>query len=198
MQKTGLIFVISGPSGSGKTTLLRHLLKKRVLGNRLCRCVSVTTRPRRTGERNGRDYIFITERDFKSRLKNKKILEWTKYLGYYYATPKDCLEAALAKGRVVGLCLDFRGALKIKKLYPSSTVTIFVLPPSLQVLKNRISRRCSKICAEEVQKRIGLARQELLLAKKYDYSVVNKDFDQAADTLKEIMIKQMRGHCRRY
>ena len=116
--KKGKIFVISGPSGSGKTTLAQSLLKDRKLKKKIARSVSFTTRPKRSGEKNRKDYFFIGKNDFKEKLKSKKILEWTRYLGYYYGTAKDFFEAQLVKSKAVVLCLDLKGAARIKKLYP--------------------------------------------------------------------------------
>jgi len=188
----GKLFIISGPSGSGKTTLLEHLLKDKVLKGKLKKSVSITTRPKRSGERQGRDYYFLSEADFQRALKAKKILEWTKYLGYYYATPKVPLRQQLKIGRHLGLCLDFKGAKKIKSFFPKETVTIFILPPCLDTLKKRIRGRCHKTGDEEIQKRLKLARQELAAAGWYDYSLVNKHLPQTVDALKGIILAEIK------
>jgi len=191
-QKQGSIFIISGPSGSGKTTLAGHLLGDKTLRNKLSRSISLTTRPRRTGEQDRKDYFFISEARFKQEQKAKKILEWTKYLGYYYGTPRDFIEKQLNNSKSVVLCLDFKGAFKVKKLYPRNAVTIFVVPPSLDTLLHRITGRCNKIKEKEVRQRLALARQELLNAGKYDYCVANQDFNQASKQLKGIILKEIR------
>ena len=185
----GLIFVISGPSGSGKTTLLEALLKNKALKKILVKSISFTTRPRRSAERNRKDYFFITGKEFRQQKKAKKILEWTKYLGYYYATPKDFVEGQLKKGRHAILSLDLRGALRIKRLYPKNTVTLFVIPPSLEVLKNRIEGRCHRIAKEEVKQRLRLAQQELRNSYRYDYCLVNKKLQQATKELQGIILR---------
>lgn len=187
----GLIFVISGPSGSGKTTLLDNLLKDKVLSKRLVKSVSLTTRPKRSGERNKKDYCFITQEQFRRKLKSKKILEWTKYLGYYYATPRDLLENELKKGKHILLCLDLKGGRSIKKLYPKNSVTVFVIPPSLQALKERIEGRCTKTKKEEIRKRLKLAREELLASASYDYSLANKNLNRAVKELRGIILKEL-------
>lgn len=186
----GLIFVISGPSGSGKTTLLDNLLKDKGLSKRLAKSVSLTTRPKRSGERNKRDYLFITQEQFRRKLESKKILEWTKYLGYYYATPRDLIENELKKGKHILLCLDLKGARSIKRLYPKNSVTVFVVPPSLQALKERIEGRCAKTKKAEIRKRLKLAREELLASASYDYSLANKNLNRAVQKLKEIILKE--------
>ena len=186
-----LIFVISGPSGSGKTTLLKNLLKTKDLRHRLVKSISFTTRPKRPGERNSKDYCFISQKQFKQKLKDKKILEWTRYLGYYYATPKDFIDRYLAKGKHIILCLDLKGAFKIKQLYPQNTVLIFVLPPSLGTLKDRIKQRSQKTKKEELVQRISLAQKELMAVKRYDYCVLNKDLRTALSELKEIILNKI-------
>jgi len=189
-KSKGLIFIISGPSGSGKTTLAANLLADKKFKNKLVRSISFSTRPRRTGERDKKDYFFINEARFKREQKAKKILEWTKYLGYYYATPRDFIERQLNKSKNPLLCLDFKGAFAVKRFYPKNTVTIFVAPPSLDILLKRITGRCSKTKETEVRQRLALARKELLMAKKYDYCVVNKDLQEATKQLKEIILKE--------
>ena len=193
MKKRGILFVISGPSGSGKTTLTNSLLKDASLRRNLARSISVTTRPMRTGEKEARDYFFVTKTEFLRRLREKKILEWTKYLGYYYGTPKGLVDGYLTRLRSVVLCLDVRGAKQIKKLYPENTVTVFVKPPSIDTLPERIKKRCTKTDEQEVANRIRCARKEIRESRHYDYLVVNDEFDKAVKDLKKIVIKEMKG-----
>ncbi len=187
----GKIFVISGPSGSGKTTLLKRALLDKLLKHKLAKSVSVTTRAKRSGERQGRDYFFVRPEEFRRLNKAKKILEWTRYLGYHYGTKKDFLEEKLKKGRHLALCLDLRGALKLKKLYPKNAVTIFVEPPSINELRKRIEGRCSRTRQEEVEKRIKLAVGELGNSRHYDYIVKNKNLAKAETCLKGIILKEI-------
>ena len=193
VKKQGLIFIISGPSGSGKTTLAESLLGDAALKNKLVKSISLTTRPRRSGERDKEDYFFISDKRFKQELKTNKILEWTKYLGYYYATPRDFIEGQLYKARNIILCLDLKGAFTIKRRYPRNTVTIFVVPPSLDTLLHRITGRCNKTKKEEVRQRLELAREELSDAGRYDYCVVNKDLNQARKESQGIILKEIAG-----
>ena len=186
-----MIFVISGPSGSGKTTLRDELLRDKELKAHFVKSISFTTRRRRSQELNKKDYIFISEPEFKRQVKLKKILEWTKYLGYYYATSRDFVDRHLKKGKNIILCLDLKGALKIKRLYPKNYVTIFILPPSIKALRGRIEGRCNKTKKEEIQERLELAKQELSAAGKHDYRVVNKNLTQAVKGLKSIILKSV-------
>jgi guanylate kinase len=187
----GLIFIISGPSGSGKTTLVQKLFSNVKLRNKLVRSISLTTRPKRSGEKGKKDYFFVSAKQFAQEKKAKKILEWTKYLGYYYATPRDFLERQLERAKHVILCLDLRGAFALKRQYPNNAVTIFIIPPSLNALLDRITSRCNKTKEEEVRRRLKLAKEELLAAGKYDYCVVNEDFSQASKQLQGIILKEV-------
>jgi guanylate kinase len=189
--KKGHIFVISGPSGSGKTTILSGILKSGVLKGKLTRSISLTTRQKRSGERQGRDYFFVSDKEFKRLRKAKKILEWTRYLGYYYATPKDFIENKLKQGKYVFLCLDLRGALKLKRVYGADCTSIFILAPSLDELHRRITSRCHLTKAEEIRGRLSLADKEVKMAGRYDFRLMNKDLQQAGNELKRIVLNKI-------
>ena len=189
-QSQGKIFVISGPSGSGKTTLLSSLIQDKKIGKSLVKSCSVTTRPKRSKEREAKEYYFVSVLEFKRLIKAKKILEWTRYLGYYYGTPKGPLEKQLKSLKNVGLCLDLKGAKTLKKLYPRNTVTIFVLPPSLGALKERIQKRCRKTNQKEVKQRMLLAARELKVAGEFDYCVLNQTLAVAVKELKNIFLQE--------
>ncbi len=189
-NKLGKIFVISGPSGSGKTTLLTSLIQDKKIGKLLVKSCSITTRPKRSQEREGKEYFFVNPLEFRRQLKAKKILEWTRYLGYYYGTPKEPLEKQLKSAKNVGLCLDLKGARILKKMYPCNTVTIFVLPPSLDVLKERIQGRCRHTKHQEVKQRMLLARKELQAAGKFDYCILNQNLSVAVEELKTIFLQE--------
>jgi len=189
-NKPGKIFIISGPSGSGKTTLLTKLIQNKKIGKLLAKSRSVTTRSRRFGERQGKDYFFVTEDKFKRLLKAKKILEWTRYLGYYYGTPRELVENRLKTGKHIGFCLDLKGARVLKKIYPHNTVTIFVLPPSLNVLKARIEGRCRETNKKEITQRLLLAQREILAASQFDYRILNRNLRAAFKELKKIFLKE--------
>ena len=189
-NKLGKIFVISGPSGSGKTTLLTSLIQDKKIGKLLVKSCSVTTRPKRSQEREAKEYFFVTLLEFRRLLKAKKILEWTRYLGYYYGTLKEPLEKQLKGSKNVGLCLDLKGVRILKKIYPKNTVTIFVLPPSLSVLKERIQNRCRYTNQLEVARRMLLARRELQAAGKFDYCILNQNLPAALKELKNIFLRE--------
>jgi guanylate kinase len=188
-NQKGKIFVISGPSGSGKTTLVKKLLTDKSLKKILAKSVSFTTRPRRSGEAGGRDYIFVSAAEFLRLRREKKILEWTRYLGYYYGTAREFVERCIAEGRHILLCLDKKGADRIKRLYPRETATVFIIPPSIKALRRRIEARCRKTRRKEISARLRLAKAEVLLHKAYDYAVVNDDLRQAQNALRGIILE---------
>ena len=190
-KNLGLIFVISGPSGSGKSTLLDKLLQEKELKNRFARSISCTTRPQRSNERDKKDYFFISDKEFRNRRREKKFLEWTRYLGYYYATAKEFVENQLKAGKHILLCLDIRGALRIKQLYPDNNVTIFLLPPSLEAVRERIAGRCPRTKKEEIQHRLRLARKEFAAARNYDYCIVNQELRSSLQEFKSIILKEI-------
>jgi len=191
--KRGHLFVVSGPSGSGKTTIVDALVAAPGLKGLLVKSVSFTTRPKRSYEKDGIDYFFVTKRRFLEERRRKKILEWTRYLGYYYGTPKERIDRRIRQGTHVIFCLDYRGASRIKRLYPADTTIIFVMPPSLAELKKRIRQRCTKTQQTEIRKRLGLAKQELCLARRYDYQFYNKDLKKVLRQLTAIIKDKMSG-----
>jgi guanylate kinase len=190
-KKKGLLFIISGPSGSGKTTLARKLVGSARFRDKLVRSVSLTTRPKRSGEKDKKDYFFISSEQFLRELRAGQVLEWTRYLGYYYGTPKRFIDKQLDKARHMVLCLDLKGVRAIKRQYKENTVTIFVMPPSLKSLLHRMTGRCSETKREEVRRRLKLAQRELSSVKQYDYCVVNKDLKQATKRLREIVLTEI-------
>lgn len=185
-QKQAWLFVLSGPSGSGKTTLADGLVSARSLKGRIARSVSFTTRPRRGTERHGKDYFFISREEFLRLKKAKKILEWTRYLGYYYGTARDFVTQQLGRSRGLIFCLDIRGARQIKAAFPRRAVTIFIMPPSIEELARRIKTRC-RTGAEEIARRVAAARREVRAARTYDYVVINDRLAGAHRQLRAII-----------
>ena len=182
MLSKGKIFVISAPSGSGKTTLCKRLLKE---CKNLVVSKSFTTRPLRKGEKNKRDYIFVSKKEFEAARKNGEFLEWAKVFDNYYGTPEEFVEKKIAIGKSVLLIIDVQGAFQVKKKRPGATL-IFIFPPSLGELKKRLIARKTDNTAE-IKSRLKIARREMALAKRYDYQVINDDLDRAVDRLKKIV-----------
>lgn len=189
-KKQGLLIVISAPSGCGKTTLCQRLLKSQP---NLLRSVSVTTRLPRSGEKKGKDYFFVSKKQFSSLRGKKAFLEWAKVFGQYYGTPADFVKKALRQGKDVLLSIDVQGALKIKGRYPQG-IYIFILPPSLKALKERLKKRALD-SAQEINKRLKLAKDEIAHHEFYDYTLVNDSLNQAVKAIKNIILaeKKKRG-----
>lgn len=181
----GLAIVLSAPSGCGKTTIARELLRK----NPTVRSsISATTRPRRAGERNGRDYYFLDQAAFLEKRKKGFFIEWAQVFDHYYGTPQDCVEKTMLKGFDVLLTIDVQGARKIRKKIKDA-VYVFLLPPSLSVLKERLCKRKTDTRIE-IQKRLRIAKQELREAKEYDYVIVNDRIDKAVFAIESIIVAE--------
>ena len=185
----GKIIILSGPSGSGKTTLHKKLLESKKLKGELVKSISATTRPRRVGEKSGRDYLFLTPRQFLYKTKAGYFLEWQKVFDHYYGTPKHCVDRHLKAGCSVLLCIDVKGAAVVRRQHPDSAA-IFIKPPSLAILKKRLLARGSEN-VEAVSLRLKTARREMKEASGYDYVVVNNDLKKAFKKLEEIALSQI-------
>lgn len=170
----GRLFIISGPSGSGKDTVLKGVFE---------RCpevrfsISSITRDMRPGEVEGEKYNFISREKFESMIANDELLEHNVFVGNYYGTPKAPVERAVAEGSDMIIEIDVNGARQIREKL-SGTVSIFIMPPSLEILKNRLSARGTET-AEAVEKRVGEALREIADAVNYDYIVVNDVLEDA-------------------
>ncbi len=180
-QKKGLLIVLSAPSGCGKDTVLAQIGGKADFR----RSISMTTRAMRDGEADGVDYYFVTEEYFLKKLDQGQILEYTNFSGNYYGTPKTTVDDWLRNGETVILKIEVEGAENIKKMYPDS-VGIFLLPPSMKVLEQRLRNRSSET-EDEIQSRMTIAKNEVKHAVDYDYVVVNNDLDDAIEDIKAII-----------
>jgi guanylate kinase len=178
----GLLFIVSAPSGTGKTTLVERLVQ--VLPNlRMSR--SYTSRATRNGERDGVDYNFISQREFRERIERCEFLEWADVFGHYYGTGAQDLEQLLAAEQDVVLVIDVQGARQVKARGVDHT-SIFVLPPSFQALEQRLRGR-SKDTEEQMQRRLATARAEAASYIDYDYVVVNDELDATVARLRDII-----------
>lgn len=182
------LFIVSAPSGSGKTTLCRKLLAS---GLGLVDSVSMTTRLPRPGEKNGSDYIFVTDYRFRREMRRGGFLECEENFGNLYGTPKAFIENNIRKGANVLLSIDVKGAMKVARAYPASSILIFILPPSIRELKKRLHLRKSD-SAQVIAKRLALAKKEISYSKKYDYRIVNDHIPQAYKKLKSIVEKEIK------
>ncbi len=181
-NKNGVLVLFSGPSGVGKDTVLEVVLKK---DNSLQRSISLTTRDIRDNEIDGRDYYFISKDRFNNMVENGEVLEFAQYGKNFYGTPKAPVDKWLSEGKKVILKIEVQGAQQIKKLYPDA-VGIFVLPPSMEELENRLRSRGTEN-EEDIQKRLEIAKNEVEKSVDYDYTVINDDLDSASNDVLKII-----------
>ncbi len=182
MKERGLLIVISGPSGAGKGTICSELRKE--MPN-LVYSVSMTTRDPRVGEKEGINYFFRTKEQFEELLAQGDFLEYAKVYDNYYGTPKAHVMDLLDEGKHVILEIDIQGAMQVKDAF-SDGVFIYIVPPSLSVLSNRLNGRGTD-AQDVINKRLSLASSELALAHRYDYIVVNDILDEAVEKVASIL-----------
>ena len=176
----GKLIVFSAPSGSGKTTIVRHLLKQKELNLEFS--ISATSREKRGQEVHGKDYYFLSAKEFKSKIKAEEFLEWEEvYRDNFYGTLKTEVERIWALGKHLIFDIDVSGGLRIKRKFPEQTLAVFVKPPSIDELKIRLKKRKTEN-ADKINMRVAKASAELATAPLFDVIVVNKNLD---DALKE-------------
>lgn len=180
-MKKNVLMVVSGPSGVGKGTLVKKLIAKRP---DVVESVSCTTRAPREGEVHGREYYFLTKKEFIRRIEEKDFLEYDEHFGNYYGTPKSFVQETLKEKSVV-LEIDVVGALNAKKVFPEC-VLVMIVPPSKETLFERLKGRNSET-DEEIQSRLARLDYELSQKDKYDYVVINDDLDKALAELEGIL-----------
>ncbi len=186
-MKKGLLIVLSGPSGVGKGTVLSGMLKDESLN--LSYSISMTTRARRHNEVQGFNYDFVTKERFIEAISNNELLEYAEFVGNYYGTPMQSVEALLNKGRNVILEIEVQGAMQVAKRCPEA-LTIFITPPSMEELESRIRKRATE--AEEIiQQRLSKAVREMEMISQYKYVVCNDDPKLAGDIIALIIKRHM-------
>lgn len=182
MTNEGLLIVLSGPSGAGKGTVLKSFLAG---SPNVVLSVSATTRAPRVGEMHGREYYFYSREEFLAMRESGMLLESAEYCGNYYGTPAAPIQEWTAGGKDVVLEIEVKGGAQVREKRPDS-VGIFILPPSLQVLEQRLRNRGTET-EEAIQGRLAAARREILEAEQYDYVVVNDTPEQAAEQIRRIV-----------
>jgi len=183
MTYTGSMLMVVAPSGAGKSSLVNALLKQ---DQGIDLSVSFTTRAPRPGEVNGREYNFLSEAEFLARKDAGDFLEWAKVHGNYYGTSKSWIESQMKNGRDVILEIDWQGARQVQAIIPQA-LWIFILPPSIQALEDRLLHRAQDDQAT-IQKRVAAAKEELTHVGEADYLVINDDFDTALTELNQIVL----------
>lgn len=174
MKNKGLLVIFTGCSGVGKGTIVKELIK-RDENNRLS--VSATTRAPRPGEENGREYFFLTREEFESLKSENGFLEHAEFCGNCYGTPKQAVDEMIADGKNVILEIEVQGGAQVKKLRPDS-VSVFILPPSVEELENRLRGRGTED-EQTIRERLAASEAELKIASDYDYQVINDDLETA-------------------
>ena len=189
MSEKGLLFVLSGPSGVGKGTVRRAVFEDE--NTNFSYSISMTTRTKRPGEEEGVDYYFRTKEEFELLIEKDELLEYAQFVDNYYGTPLEYVEKTLSEGQDVFLEIEVQGAMQVREKMPEA-VFIFLTPPNLSELKNRIVGRGTET-SDVVDKRMETAHHEIEMMKHYDYAVVNDEVEIAVEKIKDIVrIEHMR------
>ena len=184
-EEQGKLIIISAPSGSGKSTIIGRIMQDESLS--LAFSVSATTRPRRGQEVHGVDYYFLTQEEFESKIEGDELVEYQEvYKGRYYGTLKSEVERITAMGMNVVLDLDVLGGVNVKRMYGDRALSIFIQPPSVEVLRERLIKRGTD-SMEDIQARVDKAEFEISIGPQFDYTVINDDLDTAVNEVHQLI-----------
>ena len=183
------LIAISGPSGTGKTTLCRELQRKK---QEINFSVSCTTRHQRYTEEEGVDYHFISHDEFEDLILNKDLSEWENVHGFYYGTPRSTLENAIAENKTVLLEMDVKGAIRIKELYPENSFSIFIIPPSIAHLRERLKKRGTD-SEKRIEIRLQRFQQEMEFKDQFDHVMINENLNVATQELINVVNELKEG-----
>jgi guanylate kinase len=190
-NRRGLVLVISSPSGAGKTTICKNIIEK---VNNVSLSISVTTRKKRKGEIEGKDYFFKTNEEFIQMMSNNQFIESAKVFGNFYGTLKAEVLQKIEDGIDVLVDIDWQGTRQIEKHMPEDIVKIFILPPSIKELEYRLGNRASEN-KEDFNKRMSEARKEISHYNEYDFVIINEEIDIAVNLVKSILYSErLRKH----
>lgn len=179
------LIVLSSPSGGGKTTIARNILQKYI---EIKFAVSATTRPKRPREIEGKDYFFLTKEHFKQRIEKSEFVEYEEIFGNFYGTLKSEVDNVLFKNKKMIFDVDVKGALSIQKIYPYHSILIFIMPPNIEELKNRLKRRSTE-SDEQINKRIERAEMEMMQKHLFDFVVINDNLEKAISEVEKIILE---------
>ncbi|MCS7303008.1 MAG: guanylate kinase [Candidatus Kapabacteria bacterium] len=183
------LIVLSAPSGAGKTTVARYLLQ--TIPDAVF-SVSATTRPRRNGEVDGRDYHFLSREEFEQKIASGELVEYEEIFGNYYGTLRQPTVQALQEGKVMIFDVDVRGALSLKRTFPEDTFLLFISPPSLEELERRLRHRGTE-SEEQIQRRLARAALELSYQNQFDAVIVNDDLARTLEQARTLVEQVLRG-----
>jgi guanylate kinase len=183
------LIVLSAPSGAGKTTVARHLLR---LFPMLRFSVSATTRPMREGEEHGRDYFFLTRDDFKHRIEHADLIEYEEIFGNYYGTLKSIVQEAITRGDFLLFDVDVKGAVALRKAFPDDSLLIFVAPPDMQTLADRLRNRHTET-DEQITLRLSRAEMEMGHQKEFDHVLRNVVLSETLASAEDIVRRNIAG-----
>ena len=182
-ERKGVMIVLSSPSGAGKTSICKRILLK---DKNIVMSISYTTRPKRKSEKEGRDYNFVSQEKFKELQKQNFFVENANVFDHFYGTPKNFIDSNINKGIDVLFDIDWQGSQKLSDYSKSDVVSIFILPPSREILRNRLKNR-NEDSIEIVNKRMGKAKSEISHWIEYDYVLINNDLEKCANEVIEIL-----------
>ena len=184
MERKGILIILSSPSGAGKTSLARALVKG---DENLCFSVSATTRKPRPGEKDGREYHFVSKETFEMKKKRNEFLEWAQVFGNLYGTPIASINNLLQEGKDLIFDVDWQGGKQIREsVLKESAVSIFILPPSIKELRRRLLERAQD-SSDTVKDRMEKSMSEILHWKEYNYVLINRSFEETLETIKSII-----------
>ncbi len=183
MESEGILLILSSPSGAGKTTISKRLLQ---ISTNLVGSVSMTTRKPRAGEMEGKDYFFVTKEKFYELCHTRQMLEYAEVFGNFYGIPRDFIERNLKNGVSVVLSIDWQGAFHLFKAMQEKIVSVFILPPSMQELRLRLSKRNSD-SSNVIEHRLIQAHKEISKCYEYDYVIINDDIDKSVSGIHSIL-----------
>ena len=185
----GKMIIFSAPSGAGKTAIVKNLLSK---FPQFEFSISATSRKMRDGEQHGKDYFFLSADDLKRRIANDEFVEWEEvYADNFYGTLKSELERIWAKGNVVIFDVDVKGGVNLKRMFPDNSLSLFVMPPSVEELRNRLVGRGTD-SAEAIERRVAKAQEELSYSSKFDVVVVNDNLEDAKSKAEDAIASFLR------